>query len=106
MKEQFTKESYLNVDIQIVQIMGEMVELDTEILAIERPTRGVNMEPLITDGFVLIWNSQDSLSLAYLSGWLSAAAYVRRSMAVNLVCLRLGTNTMTGFLGECFKMAL
>lgn len=36
---------------------------------------------------------------------MSEAQVVRMSMAVRRVCLRDGTKTMTGFLGECFMMA-
>ena len=36
---------------------------------------------------------------------ISEALNVRISMAVSLVCLRDGTNMMTGFLGACRKMA-
>ena len=38
-------------------------------------------------------------------GWRSAAQKVRRSTAVKRVCLREGTKTMTGDLGEYLQMA-
>lgn len=41
----------------------------------------------------------------HLWRWMSAAHVVRMSMAVRRVCLREGTKTMTGFLGECLVMA-
>ena len=42
----------------------------------------------------------------HLFGLSSAAQYVSKSIAVIFVCLRDGTNTRTGFLGECFMIAL
>lgn len=41
----------------------------------------------------------------YLCLWTSEAHVVRMLMAVSRVCLRDGTKTMMGFLGECFMMA-
>jgi len=50
-------------------------------------------------------SSLDSDVCRNLLGCMSAAQNVRMSMAVSRVCLRDGTNTITGFFSACFRIA-
>jgi len=50
-------------------------------------------------------SSLDSDVCRNLLGCMSAAQNVRMSMAVKRVCLRDGTNTITGFFSACFRIA-
>ena len=45
-------------------------------------------------------------SSGYRCGWFSAPQKESKSRAVILLCLRDGTNTITGFLGDKRQMAL
>lgn len=78
------------------------LSMDTRVMNLEN-----KVKPFLTLSEIFCRNGSRSCSGTCKKrlGCMSAAQNVKISMAVKRVCFRDGTNTITGFFGECRKMA-